>query len=381
MWGSDETLSVGLDVQNVTIQYNIIAESLDNSLHPEGPHGKGLLIGSYGDSDYYSIHHNIFAFNTDRNPLINGFFTAGLLRNPFHNEIINNYLYHINTGSTIWGDVHYIGNYHDTVNRFTSHTLNMHTSNDFMDDIYVYVEDNYGPTRTYSSQPEWDIVRKTSTGVFPNQAFEYIFEPSGITTHKSSQIKELLLAENGAGAVVPFRDGNTKRMINEIKTGSGEFKDCVGSEDIYYPTGPVVSATQNAIVVELPFTYSEQGSAGTGYQNKKIKITSGKGAGQIRDIDKFYIYEAKADISPDWSTIPDFTSEYAVITNCSVNAGGWKLLPEAHRPQNFDTDQDGMPDDWEVAHGLNPNVFDAHNNNIDEGYKNIEIYINSFFTN
>lgn len=44
----------------------------------------------------------------------------------------------------------------------------------------------------------------------------------------------------------------------------------------------------------------------------------------------------------------------------------------------LDTDNDGMPDEWEVEHGLNPeNYYDACQVYLsDEGYTNIELYIN-----
>ena len=44
----------------------------------------------------------------------------------------------------------------------------------------------------------------------------------------------------------------------------------------------------------------------------------------------------------------------------------------------MDTDRDGMPDDWEKAHGLNPNDgSDAKNYNLSPDYTNLEIYLNS----
>ncbi len=43
-----------------------------------------------------------------------------------------------------------------------------------------------------------------------------------------------------------------------------------------------------------------------------------------------------------------------------------------------DTDKDGMPDDWELAQGLNPNdASDASQKKIHRHYTNIEVYINS----
>jgi hypothetical protein len=42
-----------------------------------------------------------------------------------------------------------------------------------------------------------------------------------------------------------------------------------------------------------------------------------------------------------------------------------------------DTDNDGMPDEWETANGLNPMANDANNDVDSNGYTNIEDYINS----
>lgn len=42
-----------------------------------------------------------------------------------------------------------------------------------------------------------------------------------------------------------------------------------------------------------------------------------------------------------------------------------------------DTDGDGMPDEWEIANGLNPNKNDANGDIDGNGYTNIEDYINS----
>ena len=47
-------------------------------------------------------------------------------------------------------------------------------------------------------------------------------------------------------------------------------------------------------------------------------------------------------------------------------------------PEPTDTDQDGMPDDWEVKNHLNPNdPADASKLNLNKHYTNIEVYINS----
>ena len=43
-----------------------------------------------------------------------------------------------------------------------------------------------------------------------------------------------------------------------------------------------------------------------------------------------------------------------------------------------DSDHDGIPDDWEIAHGLNPNdPSDANGDYNGDGYTNLEKYLNS----
>lgn len=46
------------------------------------------------------------------------------------------------------------------------------------------------------------------------------------------------------------------------------------------------------------------------------------------------------------------------------------------RPANFDTDQDGMPDEWEAWHGLNPTAASNNGDFDSDGYTNLEEYIN-----
>jgi hypothetical protein len=46
------------------------------------------------------------------------------------------------------------------------------------------------------------------------------------------------------------------------------------------------------------------------------------------------------------------------------------------RAANWDTDQDGMPDWWETAHGLDPNIADNNGDFDTDGYTNVEEYIN-----
>ena len=73
-WATDETLSVSPSskgalraIDRVTVQWCIISESLNSSVHSKGNHGYGSLVrGSAGSR--YTFHHNLWAHHQARMP-------------------------------------------------------------------------------------------------------------------------------------------------------------------------------------------------------------------------------------------------------------------------------------------------------------------------
>lgn len=64
------------------------------------------------------------------------------------------------------------------------------------------------------------------------------------------------------------------------------------------------------------------------------------------------------------------------IIDSPDDVGGWPCLRKGVYPK--DSDNDGMPDYWEIKNGLNPNDgSDASVYSLDSGYTNIEVYLNS----
>jgi hypothetical protein len=69
---------------------------------------------------------------------------------------------------------------------------------------------------------------------------------------------------------------------------------------------------------------------------------------------------------------------YPGLPDSQNDVGGWEDYPEEHRPADWDTDDDGMPDSWEKEHGLNPSdVRDSQTDNNADGYTNLEEYLNA----
>ncbi|MCJ7778274.1 MAG: hypothetical protein MUP16_08180, partial [Sedimentisphaerales bacterium] len=52
---------------NLTVQWCMITESLNCSIHTKGCHGYGSLVRG-GFNNKYSFHHNLYAHNNGRNP-------------------------------------------------------------------------------------------------------------------------------------------------------------------------------------------------------------------------------------------------------------------------------------------------------------------------
>ena len=104
-WAVDEVFSTWYDPHDVTVQWCFITEGLDDSVHPKGPHGKGLFIGDH--STRISLHHNLIAHNVERNPSLQG----GVI------DVVNNVIYNpVNVPSAFSDNynklqVNFVGNY------------------------------------------------------------------------------------------------------------------------------------------------------------------------------------------------------------------------------------------------------------------------------
>ena len=63
------------------------------------------------------------------------------------------------------------------------------------------------------------------------------------------------------------------------------------------------------------------------------------------------------------------------IIDSQNDVGGWPSL-QSTKPAT-DSDNDGMPDDWEKTKKLNPNEADNNKYTLNKNYTNLEVYLNS----
>lgn len=84
--------------------------------------------------------------------------------------------------------------------------------------------------------------------------------------------------------------------------------------------------------------------------------------------------------SVDARLVSDVRNRTGRQINSQREVGGWPELKSLPAP--LDSDHDGMPDEWELAHGLNPSDPSDRNGDFNgDGYTNLEKYLNSIVSN
>jgi hypothetical protein len=78
--------------------------------------------------------------------------------------------------------------------------------------------------------------------------------------------------------------------------------------------------------------------------------------------------------SVDTRLISEYLAGTGIIPTTEANVGGFPIISGG--PACTDTDNDGMPDVWEAANGLNPNNASDGNAVASNGYRNVENYMN-----
>lgn len=108
-WSVDETLSIYTN-QNTTVQWCIISESLNNSIHSKGAHGYGGIWGGVRAS----FHHNLIAHHKSRTPRFSGLTVRGDVPNrqvDFYNNVIYNWRDNSTYGNEA-GQLNMVNNYY-----------------------------------------------------------------------------------------------------------------------------------------------------------------------------------------------------------------------------------------------------------------------------
>lgn len=284
-WSIDETASFYYN-KNFTMQWCIIAESLENSFHSKGPHGYGGIWGGEGAT----FHHNLIASHTSRNPRFSG---SSTVPNPpdEYVDFVNNVIFNWGGNSTYGGEK---GKYNMVNNYYKA-----------------------GPATT-----------KTYNRILNPWA------PFG-----QYYLKGNVLAGN--------KDISTNNWLGV--QGQKDENPALAKIDTPLKTMPItVQTAQEAYQLILE-------KAGCSLHRDAVDIRT------LKDVATGVATEG---------------SDHDGIIDSQKDVGGWPELKSLPAPT--DTDHDGIPDDWEKQHDLNPNDgTDGASLKLDKQYTNLEVYLNS----
>lgn len=352
-WSIDEIASF-YDNQHFTMQWCTLGEALANPGHSKGEHSYGGIWGGKGAS----FHHNFLCHMQNRVPRFCGArynwdkYDTEKYANSIQAEIVdfrNCVMYNWGGGNGCYGgtgggNINIVNNYYKAgpatnnktrVTQISVATSSNASGSDFMGYCSrYYINGNY----------------VTAAG---NKAENYDWQ--GVIYDAGTSIID-------GEHYIP----DTKHMYGESIKYRKNSKD----EDC------VIIKLDNEVETGKVTTHSAQNA----YQ----QVLAYAGASLYRDdVDARYMKEA-ADGTTTYTGSAEKTGDGKAIAHRPgiidfVKDQGEYTLESNGRPDNFDTDSDGMPDAWETANGLDPLSNDAAEYTLDKHgfYTNVEVYCNS----
>ena len=377
-WSIDEVASF-YDNNNFTMQWCTIAESLTNPGHSKGAHGYGGIWGG----KLASFHHNFVGHLMNRGPRFNGarYGWTGYTSNKEYStyqwkntvqaenvDFRNCVMYNAQGtcyGGPGGGQINIVNNYYKAG---PSHSLSSKTQNGLKVDVSTGKERGYQDRITLVTLSTQSNSDKNHPELYDMTSRYYI---NGNTTETTKGSKTANKDWKGVSYDKGIPSLNGEYYSPDAKNFYGDAvahttisgKSCVKIKmDKPAPTGEVTTH-----------------SADEAYE----KVLAYAGASLYRDeVDARYMEEAKTGTAKYKGSI---TLSPGIIDKVAdVNGYTEANFGKGSRPADFDTDKDGIPDEWEKANGLNPNdASDALTYSLDEKgyYTNIEVYANSLVEN
>ena len=377
-WSIDEVASF-YDNNNFTMQWCTVAESLTNPGHSKGAHGYGGIWGG----KLASFHHNFVAHLMNRGPRFNGarYGWTGYTSNKEYStykwqntvqaenvDFRNCVMYNAQGtcyGGPGGGQINIVNNYYKAG---PSHSLKGTTLNGLKVDVSTGKERGSQDRITLVTLSTQSNSDKNHPELYDMTSRYYI---NGNTT------------ETTKGSKTANKDWKGVSYDKGVPSQNGEYY----SPDANNYYGDAVAHTtisgKSCVKIKMdepaPTGQVTTHSAAEAYE----KVLAYVGASLYRDeIDARYMEEAKTGTATYKGSI---TNSPGIIDKVSDVKGYTEAnFGTGTRPADFDTDKDGIPDEWEKANGLDPNdASDAITYSLDKKgyYTNIEVYANSLVEN
>lgn len=215
-WSTDESASV-YDNELSTVQYCIISESLNNSVHEKGSHGYGGIWGGMKAS----FHHNLFAHHVSRSPRFQG---ARYHKQPDLEkaDFRNNVIYNWKSNNSYAGEE---GSYNMINNTYKPGPATKSKKDKIIDPYepygYFYLSGNVLIGNKEVTEDNYlgvDGGQEVVSRIKLNEPVEF----SEITTQSAEEAFKLVLESAGASYK---RDKVDERVVKEVSEGTFTYGD------------------------------------------------------------------------------------------------------------------------------------------------------------
>ena len=373
-WSIDEVASY-YDNNNFTMQWCTVAESLTNPGHSKGAHGYGGIWGG----KLASFHHNFIAHLMNRGPRFNGArydwkgytdnfdYDTYKWENPVQAENVdfrNCVIYNAQGtcyGGPGGGQINIVNNYYKAG---PSENLDKTTQNGISVSVSNGKERGNQDRITLVTVAEESNSDKNHPEYFDMTSRYYI---KGNTTETTKG----KVTENQDWKGVKYDSGTHNYNNEEYSADPNNFY----GDQVEHKTIDGISCVRIKMETPAPTGIITTHTAKDAFN----QVLTYVGASLYRDeVDARYMEEAKTGTA----TYKGSTTKSPGIIDLVSDVKGYTedSFETTTRPADFDSDNDGIPDEWEKANGLNPNdPTDALTYSLDSKgfYTNIEVYANS----
>lgn len=322
-WTSDEAFS-SRNARNITLQRTLISEALNLADHKNYPPGTGHGYAATIGGDVGSFHHNLLAHCYGRNWSLGGGLDgsghyAGKL------DIFNNVVYNWSVRATDGGahQVNFVNNYYKT-----------------------------GPSTT-----QFHMLHAQLEGVGAGTQ-SYYYDGNVMVDQEGNTLCDG--SDNTCGRLYSLYNG--QKLNWEVFVDSAFFSSLARIQEATLAYKSVLSD----VGCNLPVT---------DLHDQRILRETSEGSYTYSGSSKRVAIDAEF---PELSS-KDPTKNKGIIDH-EKDAGGYEDYPETRRPDDFDSDNDGLPDWWEKLHGSNPHSpkGDFSDSNADpdmDGFTALEDYL------
>jgi hypothetical protein len=295
-----------------TVQWSIFSESLNSSFNGKGDHGYAGVWGG----QYASYHHNLVAHHHSRAIRFNG---ARAHDTTAVVDYRNNVIYNWGNSNAAYGNEIEIPGGSGQLNMVNNYYKGGPATPASRAGVIFDITEAYSATNA----------NKPVATVYANGNFV-----------------------NNYPAVTADNWNNGIRLHNYPASTIAQFRQLAPTPGL----APIVTETA---------------------QDAYLAVLAGAGAVvPVRDVlDTRIVNETRAGTATGSS--PGGSTTYGLnqgIIDSQTDVGGWPVYANGTAP--LDTDHDGMPDAWEVSHGLNGNDATDRNTVSSTGYTQLENYLN-----